>query len=180
MLDARGQDLTLGRSARQTWNWSPAPCRVLCPRAVCGGCRERLSSVFIKLQSTEGNRVKDQSGPSLPVLSSRKCPQCEGRSRQVCPWGLWPARTKGISDVFIDTCPRRKCPFTSDQGVWEGEARLYWRKQHFQHLGKASTQPALEAAGQHASLERAWAAGQTPHQWILLWMPPSQTRPGPP
>lgn len=105
-------------------------------------------------------------------------PRCEGRSRQVTAWGLWSARTKGISDVFIDTCPRRKYPFTSDQGVWEGEARLYWRKRGFQHLGKASAHPGLEAGGPHASLERTWAAGQRPRQWMLLWVPPSQTRPG--
>lgn len=50
-------------------DWSPVPCQALFPRTVLGGCRERLGSVFIRLRSTEGNRVEDQSGLSLPVLS---------------------------------------------------------------------------------------------------------------
>lgn len=131
------------------------------PRRVQGRARSCL------YQAAE-HRGKQRQGPT------RKCPRCEGLGRQVSPWGLGLARTKGISDVFIDTCPRRKCPFTSDQGVWEGEARLYWRKQHFQHLGKASVHPGLEAVGRRASLERARAAGQTPCQWTLLWTTPSQ------
>lgn len=77
--------------------------------------------------------------------------------------------------MFIDTYPRRKCPFTSEQGVREGEARLYWRKRHFQYLEKASMHPGLEAASQHASPGRAQAPGQRPCQWMLPWMTPSQT-----
>lgn len=92
--------------------------------------------------SIEGNRIKDQSGlDPIPAPSSRKCPRGEGleaQSRQARPWGSRARRTKGTSDVFIDTCSCRKCPFRSDQGVREGEARLYGRKQHFQYLGKQS------------------------------------------
>lgn len=75
-------------------------------------------------------------------------------SGQVCPQGSWPLRTKGVLDVFIDTCPLRKCPFTSGQGAREGEAKLYWRKRHFQHLGTASVHPGLGAVGQHRSSGR--------------------------
>lgn len=42
------------------------------------GCRERLGSFFIKMWNTEGNRGKNQSGLSLPALSSRMCPRESG------------------------------------------------------------------------------------------------------
>lgn len=177
--DAKGWDLTLGRSARHGIGLR-LPARPCPPGDSVDGLGK---GSVLSLARGRAQRETESGTNQDRVCQCRvpgSAPRCKGRSWQVSPWGLWPARTKGISDVFIDTCPRRKCPFTSDQGVWEGEARLYWRKLRFQHLGKASVHPGLEAGGQRGSLERARAAGQTPRQWMLIWVPPSQTHPGPP
>lgn len=60
MLDAEGQVLALGGGPRLTWTSSPSPCQTLSSRTVHGGYKERLGSVFIKMESTEGKR----QGPS--------------------------------------------------------------------------------------------------------------------
>lgn len=70
------------------------------------------------------------------------------------PGAPWPAWTKGISDVFIDTCPRRKCPFTSDKESGKGKPGSIGGSGTSSTLGK---HPCTGAGGwsQHASPGRA-------------------------
>lgn len=112
---------------------------------------------FLKMQSTGGNRGKDQSGLSLPVLSSRMWPWERGCGLKPGgpALGLHGQRGQRASQMCLLIPAPAGSVHSHRTRSREGEARFYWRKRPFQHLGKASMHPGLEAGGQHASPGRA-------------------------